>query len=264
MSAEQRDRVNRLVQAPPAQAAEPAHHAVGRGRGQRRKPQPRDRANDEIDAVRDLVKKLGEAVALVGEEQRKVRGDVAERADAEHAAHIDQVAVAEDVAERRHRQRHAEKHQRPETGAMDQLVERPRAVRNRACLQYRLGERHQQKREHGDAQIADSRPRRSRHNSQDFVAGSLMARTSDMRCQNDANSSETAVDSWFSHIIWPFSARYLLRPINVSNRMCVVPFSSRLDSSRRYKLASKRFAATEQNHAANCYGKRRRSSNRPQ
>ena len=55
---EQRDRVDHLMQAPPAQAAEPAHHAVGRGRSQRGKSDPRNRADDQINAMRDFVEEL--------------------------------------------------------------------------------------------------------------------------------------------------------------------------------------------------------------
>ena len=73
-----------------------------------------------------------------------MRGDVAEAADAEHAPHLDQIAVAHDAPERRHRQRHAEKHQRPEAGAVDQIVERARAVQDRLRVKQRLGEREQQ------------------------------------------------------------------------------------------------------------------------
>ena len=123
-------RVDELMQPPPAQAAEPAHHAVGRGRGQHRQPEPGGAADDEIPAMRDLVGGLAEVVALVGEKQRQMRGDVAKGADAEHAADVDQVAVAQDAAERRHRQRHPEKHQRPEPGAMNEVIDRPRAVIN--------------------------------------------------------------------------------------------------------------------------------------
>src|SRR6188474_2573216 len=78
----------------------------------------------------------------------------------------------------------------------------------------------------------DRRPRRSRHNCQEWVAGSFIVRASDTRCETEANSAKTTADSWFPQIIRPFSARYCYAPINASNRMCVVPFSSRVDSSR--------------------------------
>ena len=135
MSASSAMRVNDLVQAPPALSAEPAHHAIGRGRGQRGKAQPGHRADDQINAVRDFVDDFPEAVALIGEEQREMRGDVAERPDAEHAAHIDQIAVAENAPKRRHCQRHPEKHQRPESGAVNEFVERPRTVRDLVRLE---------------------------------------------------------------------------------------------------------------------------------
>src|SRR4029079_15734289 len=98
------------------------------------------------------MKNLGKAIALIGKEQRKMRGDVAERPDAEHAAHIDQVAVTDDTAERAYLQRHSKKHERPETGAMNEFAERARAVRNLARLEYRLGERSKQQCKRDEAQ----------------------------------------------------------------------------------------------------------------
>src|SRR5262245_42139765 len=152
------DRVDRLMQAPPAEAAEPTHHAVCRGRCEHRKPKPRDRTDDKIDAMRDLVKELAETVALIGKKQREVRGDIAERSDAEHAAHVDQIAVAKDSAKWRHRERHPEKDQRPKTSAVNELVERARAARDLARFEYRLGERHQQERKRDKAKDRQAAP----------------------------------------------------------------------------------------------------------
>ena len=81
-----------------------------------------------------------------------MRGDIAEGADAEHAPHLDQIAVARDAAERRDRERHAQEHQRPEAGAVDEVVERARAVRDRAGIVERLTERQQQQDERSDPQ----------------------------------------------------------------------------------------------------------------
>ncbi len=125
---EQRDCIHRLMQAPPAQTAKPAHHAVGRGRGKRRQSEPGRAADNEIPAMRDLVHDLAGVVALIGDEERKVRGNVAERADAEHAPDVDEIAVAHDAAEWRHRKRQPEKHQGPEAGAVDEIVDWPGAV----------------------------------------------------------------------------------------------------------------------------------------
>ena len=133
-------------------AAEAPHHAVGRGGGQRGKAEPGRCADDQIDAVGDFVHGLAEIEALVGKKQRQVRGDVAKGPYTEHAADVDQIAVAKNTPERRHRQRHAEKDQRPESGAMDQIVERPRAMRDRIGFEQRLGERQQQDRKRRDAQ----------------------------------------------------------------------------------------------------------------
>ena len=74
-----------------------------------------------------------------------MRRYVAERADAKHSSYIDQAAVAQDVPERRHRQRQPEKHERPKTRAMNQFVERTRAVRDFARLDNGFDERRQQK-----------------------------------------------------------------------------------------------------------------------
>ncbi len=152
---EQRDHVDQLMQAPPAHAAEPAHHGVGRGRRQHRKSDPGEGADDEIDALGDLGEELDEAVALVGEEQRQMRGDVDERRHADHAPHVDQWPITQDAAQRRDGERKPEKHQRPEAGAMDQLIERARAVGNRVCFDQRFGGRQQQNDEGDDAQPRD-------------------------------------------------------------------------------------------------------------
>src|SRR5262245_27141352 len=118
------------MQAPPAQAPEPAHHAICRGCGERRKPEPSNRADDQIDAMCDLVKELAEAVALIRKKQREMRGNVTERSDAENPAHIYQITVAKDPAERRHCERQPEEDQCPEASAMNKLIERSRAVRD--------------------------------------------------------------------------------------------------------------------------------------
>jgi hypothetical protein len=148
----QRDDVNDLVEAPPAVSAKPAHHAICRGRGQRGEAQPGHRTHDQVNAVRDFVDDFPEAVALIGEEQREMRGDVAERPDAEHPSHIDQIAGAQNVPKRRHCKRHAEKNQRPESGAMNQFIEWPRTVRDVIRLKDCFDERHQQHDKRTDAQ----------------------------------------------------------------------------------------------------------------
>src|SRR5262245_19999105 len=99
------------MQAPPAQAAKPPHHAIGRRRSERCESDPCDPAHDQINAMRDFVDKLAEVEALIGEKQRKMHRDVTESADAEHPPYIDKIAIAKDPPERRYRQRYAQKHQ---------------------------------------------------------------------------------------------------------------------------------------------------------
>src|SRR5450830_1449342 len=149
---EQRDRIDRLMQPAPALSAEPAHHAVGRGRSQRGKTEPGRGADDQIDAMADLVHDLAEVEALIRDKERKMGGDIEKCADAEHAPHIDQVAVAGDAPQRRHRQGYSKKHQRPEAGAVDHGIERTRAVDDVAGIKKRLGRWHQQQRQRADAQ----------------------------------------------------------------------------------------------------------------
>ena len=95
--------------------------------------------------MRDLMKEFCGIVALVGKKQGEMRGNVAESPYAKHSSYIDQAAVAKDVPERRHRQRQPKKHERPKTRAMNQFVERTRAVRDFARLDNSFDERHQQK-----------------------------------------------------------------------------------------------------------------------
>ena len=88
----------------------------------------------------DLVRHLGEVEHLAGGEQREMHRDVAKCPDAEHAAHIDQIAIARDAPQRRHRQGHAEEYQRPEAGAVDHVVDWAGAVHDRLRIDQPLGE----------------------------------------------------------------------------------------------------------------------------
>src|SRR6187549_3158587 len=143
-----------------------------------------------------------------------MRDDVTERSDAKHAAHIDQIAVAKDAAERRHRERHAEKNERPETGAVNELVKR-----------------HQQERKRGEAQdrqapapVAPQLPGMRRR----IAHCASIRHALPKRRKLSANRRQFMVPPNYTAVLRPL----LLRPINVSNRTCVVPFLSRLDSSR--------------------------------
>ncbi len=129
------------MQTAPSQAAEPPHHTVGGRRGEHRKSDPGHRTDNQINPAGDLVKEFAEIVTLVGEEQRQMRGDVAERADTEHSPHVNQVTVARYPPQRRHRKRHGEKDERPKTRAVDQIVERARAMRDVASIDQCLGQR---------------------------------------------------------------------------------------------------------------------------
>jgi hypothetical protein len=100
---QQHDAIDQHVQPPPAQAAEPLDHAVGRGRRQRRQAEPGGAADDQIPAVADLVHDLAEVEHLVGGEQRQMRGDAAEAADAKHTPRVDQIAEMQNAPEWRHR-----------------------------------------------------------------------------------------------------------------------------------------------------------------
>ncbi len=70
---QQGDRVHRLMQASPAQCAQPAYHAIGRGCSQHSKTDPGHGAHDQINAMHDLMDELGEIVALVGKKQGEMR-----------------------------------------------------------------------------------------------------------------------------------------------------------------------------------------------
>src|SRR6185437_10504582 len=86
---EQCDRVDDLMQPAPAQTSESAHHSVRRSGRERREPKPSKAADDEIDPVRYLVDNFSEVIALVGDIEHEVRGNVTEAADAEHAPYVD-------------------------------------------------------------------------------------------------------------------------------------------------------------------------------
>ena len=150
---EQCDRVDDLMQPPPAATAR-AFAACDQSsvERERSKPKPGREADDQIDAMADLVHDFAEIELLVDDEERQMRGGVAERADAQNAPNIDESAEAYHAAERGHRQRHAEKDERPESGAMNEIVDRPRAVQDRIGFKHRFGERQEQQRERGNAQ----------------------------------------------------------------------------------------------------------------
>ena len=93
---------------------------------------------------------LCKVVFLVDDIQQKMRGDITKRTDADHAPHVDQIAVPNNAPERRDGQRQAEKYQRPEPRAMDEIIERARAVRDRVVVEQRFGQRKQQQRQCGD------------------------------------------------------------------------------------------------------------------
>src|SRR5262245_12761008 len=150
-----------------------------------------------------------------------MHSDITKRADAEHAAHIDQIAVAEDAAKRRHRKRHAEKNQRRETGTVNELVERARAVRNLTCLEYRLGERHQQRCKPREAQGPQVAPPVAPQ-----LPGRRIAHCAHIRHVLPKGRKSSANRRQF----------IVLRAINVLNRRLVLPFLSRLDSSRTTSL----------------------------
>ena len=102
---QQADHVNDLMQPPPVHAAEALHHCIGRRRRQHRKAEQGDETDGEIKAQHDLACDLAQIVALIGNVEREMRGDVKECADPDHAPHIDQVSKPRDPAQRRHGQR---------------------------------------------------------------------------------------------------------------------------------------------------------------
>src|SRR5690349_13253630 len=77
----------------------------------------------------------------------------------------------------------------------------------------------------------DTRPRRSRHNCQEWVAGSLIVSASDTDQQNEANRSKMANDPLFPQNIRSFPTHWSPCSVNFSNREAVLAFPSQLDSS---------------------------------
>ena len=121
------DHVDELMQPPPADAAELAHHAVGRGEREHAEADQGGEADGEIDAQRDLAPHRGEVEHLVHDVKREMRHGVAECPNADHAAQVDQARPpARKPPQRRDRQRQQQKHQGPEAGAMNEVVDRTR------------------------------------------------------------------------------------------------------------------------------------------
>jgi hypothetical protein len=68
---------------------------------------------------------------LVGDVERETGGRVSESADAEHAAYVDELVEARDPAQRHDGKRRHQEQERPIAGAMDDVIERPRAEPDR-------------------------------------------------------------------------------------------------------------------------------------
>jgi len=97
--------------------------SVRRGR-ERAQPEQGGEADGEIDPHRDLVCDIGEVEHLIGDIEREMRGAVAEGTDPDHAAHVDELAIAGDPPQRRDRERQQQEHEHPKAGAVDQVIER--------------------------------------------------------------------------------------------------------------------------------------------
>src|SRR5262245_18583390 len=87
----------------------------------------------------------------------------------------------------------------------------------------------------------ESRPRRSRHNCQ--VAGSLIARISDLCCQKDANPAQIAANSWFYvqltlRIVGP-CYHFRVALIRFVQRACVQTCRRKLNKIRRPTITRK-------------------------
>ena len=72
------------------------------------KSEPGDEADGEIEPEDDLGRDLLEVEALVRDVEQQMRRHVAERADADHAAHVRDLPVAADAPERRNGERDEE------------------------------------------------------------------------------------------------------------------------------------------------------------
>ena len=144
------------MQAPPPQAAQPPHHAVGRGRRQHRHADERHEPDGEIEPLHDLGRDLGEIEGLIGDVEGEMRRKVAERSDADHPSDVDQHGEARDIAQRRDGERHQEEDQAPVAGAMDQVVERAGAEAGRRISPRRNRDRHEQHDKRDDPQDGES------------------------------------------------------------------------------------------------------------
>ncbi len=88
---------------------------------------------------------------LVEHVERNMQGGIAERADAEHAPDVDQLPEPRDAAQRRDGEGDDQQHQRPEAGAVDEVVDRPRPGRDRLGVPGGERQRQQQQRQRRNA-----------------------------------------------------------------------------------------------------------------
>src|SRR5690242_169641 len=79
-------------------------------------------------------------------------GDITKSADAKHATNFDEIDIyeAKYAPKRSYGERGTEENQRPETGAMNELIKRSRAVRNSIRLHNSLCQRQEQNRQDSD------------------------------------------------------------------------------------------------------------------
>ena len=115
---EDADPVDQRMQGPPFRP-EPSDHGVGRGGGERREAEPRDEADRQIEAQRDLARHVGEVEMLVDDVERQVGRRVGEGGDPDHAPDRDQLRIARRADQRRHQQRQQQEPDRPEARPMD-------------------------------------------------------------------------------------------------------------------------------------------------
>jgi len=84
--------------------------------------------------VHDFARDFAPIELQINNIKSEMRGGIGKGTDANHPTHVQKLAIAHDSAQRPHGERDEQEYQRPITGAMDQISDRPRVEADRVGL----------------------------------------------------------------------------------------------------------------------------------
>src|SRR5208337_332330 len=136
----------------PAFDPKSAHHAVGRSRRERGQTKQRHKAKRQAVSVHDFARDFAPIEHLVDNIKSEMRGGIGKGTDPNHPTHAKKLVIAQDSAQRPHRERDEQEYQCPIAGAVDQISDRPRIESNRVGIANHLAERREQTHQRDDTE----------------------------------------------------------------------------------------------------------------